>query len=228
VSGPQENWLAHSSSAGSLIYPLTSVVERVDLRALFPVSQPVEVELGSGDATFLVRYAQSVATHNFLGVERLLGRLRKLDRKGRRAGLTNLRGLRIEAGYGLEYLLPWEGIAALHVYFPDPWPKRKHWRRRLVNERFPELAARVLVPGGAVYLRTDDAAYAAQMQAVFAASPAFTAVETPPALAAVPTDFEREFVARGVAIVRAAYRRREAAEIERARDAKSELPFGSG
>jgi tRNA (guanine-N7-)-methyltransferase len=98
-----------------------------------------------------------------------LGRLRKLDRKGRRLGLTNLRGVRIECGYFLEYLLPPGSVAALHVYFPDPWPKKKHRHRRLINERFPELARRVLQPGGVVYLRTDDADYFAQMQAVFGA-----------------------------------------------------------
>ena len=89
----------------SLIYALPSIVERIDLAKLFPADQPLEVELGSGDGSFLVEYARRHAGHNFIGVERLLGRIRKLDRKGRRAGLTNLRGVRIESSYFLEYLL---------------------------------------------------------------------------------------------------------------------------
>ena len=82
------------------------------------------MELGCGDASFLVDYARRHPERNFIGVERLLGRLRKLDRKGRRAGLTNLRGVRIESSYFLEYLLPPHSVSALHVYFPDPWPNQ--------------------------------------------------------------------------------------------------------
>ena len=81
----------------NLIYTLPSIVERIDLAKLFPSDQPLEVELGSGDGSFLAEYARLHPEHNFIGVERLLGRMRKLDRKGRRAGLTNLRGVRIES-----------------------------------------------------------------------------------------------------------------------------------
>jgi tRNA (guanine-N7-)-methyltransferase len=189
----------------SLIYPLPSILERIDLAKLFPAGQPLEVELGSGDSTFLVEYARRHADHNFIGVERLLGRIRKLDRKGRRAGLTNLRGVRIESAYFLEYLLPPHAAVALHVYFPDPWPKRKHRRHRLINERFPTLAQQALTPDGTVYLRTDDANYFEQMTAVFAAAPAFHQVETPAELNALPTDFEKGFHARGIKTLLAAY-----------------------
>jgi len=191
----------------SLIYELTSITDRLDLTRLFPKPQPVEVELGCGDSTFIVQYAACHPNRNFIGVERLLGRLRKLDRKGRRAGLTNLRGIRIESGYFLEYLLPPESISALHVYFPDPWPKRKHQHKRLINQRFPELARAVLVRGGTVYLRTDNPEYHAQMTTVFGASNAFCPIETPAALRAFVTDFERDFLAQGVQTLYAAYQR---------------------
>jgi tRNA (guanine-N7-)-methyltransferase len=190
----------------NLIYALPSIIERIDLASLFPADQPLEVELGSGDGSFLVEYARRHAGHNFIGLERLLGRLRKLDRKGRRAGLTNLRGVRIESSYFLEYLLPPHSAAALHIYFPDPWPKRKHRRHRLINERFPMLARQALAPGGTVYLRTDDENYFEQMVAVFAADPAFRLVETPDELTALLTDFEKDFQARGIRTLRAAYR----------------------
>jgi tRNA (guanine-N7-)-methyltransferase len=192
----------------ALIHRLTSVVERLDWTALYPLPQPVEVELGSGDGSFLARCAQLHPERNFLGVERLLGRLRKLERKGQRAGLQNLRGLSLEASYFVEYLLRPESVQAFHVYFPDPWPKRKHRSRRLVNERFPELARRALAPGGAVYLRTDNADYFRQMQEVFSAHPGFELVETPPELSAVLTDFERDFHAKGIQTLRLAYRRK--------------------
>jgi tRNA (guanine-N7-)-methyltransferase len=172
---------------------------------MFARAQPLEVELGSGDGSFLAQWAATCPGRNFLGVERLLGRLRKLDRKAQRAGLANVRLMRIEAAYFLEYLLPPRSVSALHVYFPDPWPKRKHRKHRLVNERFPELTSRVLSPQGVVYLRTDDADYFGQMREVFAADRRFHFEETPEVLASVITDFERDFHALGIATLRAAY-----------------------
>jgi tRNA (guanine-N7-)-methyltransferase len=189
-----------------LIFKLCSIVEPMDLAGLFPKPQPLEVELGCGDASFLVEYARRHPGRNFIGVERLLGRLRKLDRKGRRAGLTNLRGVRIESSYFLEYLLPPHSTSALHIYFPDPWPKKRHRDRRLVGERFPQLARATLVPTGVVYLRTDDGDYFGQMTGVFGANREFERTETPPELVELPTDFEREFSARGIRTLRAAYR----------------------
>ena len=189
-----------------LIHPLSSIVERIDLAELFPRNQPLDVELGSGDGSFLAEYARLHPGQNFIGVERLLGRIRKLDRKGRRAGLTNLCGVRIESAYFLEYLLPPHTAVALHIYFPDPWPKRKHRRHRLINERFPFVARQALAPGGTVYLRTDDQDYFGQMLGVFAAEPAFRPVDTPAELSALLTDFEKDFQARGIRTLRAAYR----------------------
>jgi tRNA (guanine-N7-)-methyltransferase len=194
----------------NLIYTLPSIVERISLADLFPSGQPLEVELGSGDGSFLVEYARLHPGHSFIGVERLLGRMRKLDRKGRRAGLTNLRGMRIESSYLLEYLLPPGSVVALHIYFPDPWPKRKHRRHRLINERFPLLARQALAPGGTVYLRTDDEDYFNQMVTVFEPCQDFRPVGTLEDLAGLLTDFERDFQARGIKTFRTAYRRSDA------------------
>jgi tRNA (guanine-N7-)-methyltransferase len=195
-----------SEVSADLIYELPSVVERLNLAELFPKPQPLEIELGCGDASFLVDYARRHPDRNFIGVERLLGRLRKLDRKGRRAGLTNLRGVRIESAYFLEYLLPPRSASVLHVYFPDPWPKKKHRKHRLVNPHFADTVRNALARGGVVYLRTDDRDYFEQMTGVFDANPGFEKVETPAELAAWLTDFEREFHKRGIQTLRAAYR----------------------
>lgn len=190
----------------NLLVQLRSILEPLNLAGLFPRPQPLEVELGCGDASFLVEYARRRPERNFIGVERLLGRIQKLDRKGRRAGLENLRGVRIESSYFLQYLLPPHSAAALHIYFPDPWPKKKHRRHRLIGETFPALARAALVPGGGVYLRTDDRDYFEQMLAVFAADRQFQIIETPPELRELPTDFEREFLARKIQTLRQAYR----------------------
>jgi tRNA (guanine-N7-)-methyltransferase len=195
-------------SPTSLIHRITDAVHPLDVTSLFPARQPLEVELGCGDGSFILDYAARHPEHNFIAVERLLGRLRKIDRKGTRLGLANLRGIRIEAGYFLEHLLPANSTAALHLYFPDPWPKRRHWKNRLVNEQFPVLARRVLKPGGTLHLRTDNPDYFEQMTLVFREAASFARVETPPELLALKTDFEQTFNARGIPTLHATYRSR--------------------
>jgi len=185
---------------------LRSIVEPLDMVEIFPKSQPLEVELGCGDASFLVEYARRNPARNFIGVERLLGRINKLDRKGRRAGLTNLRGVRVESSYFLQYLLPPHSAGALHIYFPDPWPKKKHRKHRLIGGDFPALARAALVSGGAVYLRTDDVDYFGQMTEVFATDKEFQKMDTPEELVEIATDFERAFNFKGIGTLRAAYR----------------------
>jgi tRNA (guanine-N7-)-methyltransferase len=195
------------TSPETVCFRPASYVEPIDLQGLFPEKHPLEVELGSGDGSFLVQWAGLNPTINFLGLERLLGRLRKIDRKAQRAGLSNVRLLRLEAAYFTEYLLPDESIAAFHIYFPDPWPKRKHRQNRLINEHFTGVLARKLVKHGLVYLRTDDQDYFAQMTRVFSNDKQFEPGPTPETLASVITDFERSFNAEGIETNRAAFRR---------------------
>ena len=193
-----------SHAPENLLVQLSSIVEPLDLAQIFPKPQPLEVELGCGDASVLVEYSRRNPEKFFIGVERLLGRISKLDKKGRRAGLSNLRGVRIESAYFLRYLLPPNSISALHIYFPDPWPKKKHRKNRLINENFPALARAALAPGGTVFLRTDDADYFGQMTEVFGANRNFEKIETPVELAELLTDFEQDFNARGISTLRAA------------------------
>jgi tRNA (guanine-N7-)-methyltransferase len=198
--------MKESGTEESIVLQPESYVERLPIDTLFDAPQPLEIELGAGDGSFLVAWAAQYPGRNFLGVERLLGRLRKIDRKVRRAGLLHVRLLRIEAGYFLEYMVPPGTVSALHIYFPDPWPKRKHWRNRLINDAFTDVVANALIPGGVIYLRTDDPRYFAQMKQVFDRNAKFEAAPTPPELQAVLTDFERGFHARGVSTLHAAYR----------------------
>ncbi len=185
-----------NQSAETLIHHPTSLLDPLRLEDLFDTPRPTELELGSGDGNFLFEHATAHPDHNFLGVERLLGRLRKLDKKARRASLTNLRLLRIEARYLVTYLLPPAAFSALHIYFPDPWPKEKHARHRLINPAFPALAARIHAARATIHLRTDDLKYFDQMQDAFTATP-FNPVDTPSDLTARKTDFEKEFNADG-------------------------------
>ena len=190
------------------VFILRSILERIDLNELFPRSAPLEVELGSGDGIFPGGMGGGAPGAQLPGGRTVAGTREQDDAESGRAGLVNLQGLRIESSYFLQYLLPEHSAEALHIYFPDPWPKKRHRRHRLINEAFPELAKRALGPGGSVYLRTDDRDYFEQMQSVFAnEAKLFSPVETPAELQAVMTDFEREFNAQGIPTLRAAYRR---------------------
>jgi tRNA (guanine-N7-)-methyltransferase len=142
-----------------------------------------------------------------MGVERLLGRIRKIEKKAKRAGLINVRLARIEAEYFTRYLLPAGVAEAIHIYFPDPWPKRRHWKNRLINTEFTTVLERTLKPDGRIYLRTDDPPYFQQMLESFAQNARFEKIETPVELLSFVTDFERGFHARGVATLHATYRK---------------------
>ncbi len=195
------------AGAASLLLP-PDILNRLEFASLFGNTQPVELELGCGDGSFLLQWAAQNPDRNFLGVERLKGRVTKIDRKGRRQGLTNLRGLRLEAGYVLEWKIAPASLTALHVYFPDPWPKKRHHKRRLIQAPFTVLAARVLAPGGRLFLRTDHVEYFAQMEEVMAAAPDFERCEEPEGLLDVKTDFEVGFNAEGKPTNHSAWRRR--------------------
>lgn len=190
----------------TLLHPITSAVEPIDLAGLFSTRQPLELELGCGDGSFTLQYALANPGRNIVALERLLGRITKLDRKGHRAGLKNLRLLRTEAAYVLEYLLPPGLLDAIHVYFPDPWPKKRHHKNRLISEPFPPLAKRLLREGGIVYLRTDNIEYFEQMLEVFGDAVGFETVETPEPMKQLVTDFEQQFNAQGIPTNYAAYR----------------------
>lgn len=194
------------SHGDSLLHPITSIITPLRMKELFSEARPAELEIGCGDGGFLLGYARDHSGRNFAGVERLLGRIRKLDKQARREGLKNLRLLRFEARYLIRHLLPADAFEAIHIYFPDPWPKDRHARHRLVDDDFPAMAARLLTACGVIHLRTDNEPYFKQMQAAFEADGGFAAEETPADLATRKTEFETSFNAQGIPTLRASWR----------------------
>lgn len=121
--------------------------------------RPLEVDLGCGDGSFLMEMARHFPERDFLGTERLLGRVRKVCRKLTRRGLENARVLRLESRYTVEWLLPEASVTRLHLLCPDPWPKLRHNRRRLMQHAFLEAVETALLPGGEFLFMTDHEEY---------------------------------------------------------------------
>ena len=169
----------------------------------------VALDLGAGDGGFALAYAKLRPELNILAVERLLGRARKIARKADRNGLPNLRALRLETAYVVERLCPPASIDEMHLLFPDPWPKRRHWERRILQVPFLETAARALKPGGVFRFVTDHVDYFAHGLEVFAAPSSceqFERVEGEP-FPYPHTDFESGFRAEGKPINGGVWRR---------------------
>jgi tRNA (guanine-N7-)-methyltransferase len=164
----------------------------LDFEAVYGTRAPLEVDLGCGDGLFLTATAIANPGRNFLGVERLEGRVRSACRKVIHHGRTNARILRCEISYAACHLLPPASVTVFHLMFPDPWPKRRHAARRLFTRSFLASLDRALKPGGTIRIATDQRDYFAEMERVAAASPAFVTVPDRDKSNAVST-FERRF-----------------------------------
>lgn len=197
----------------SLYIPPDYFRELLPTEIFADATRPLEVELGCGDGTFLVGMAAEHPERDYLGVERMLGRVSKTSRKINRAELTNAQVMRLESGYTVGWLLPETSVTRLHLLCPDPWPKKKHAARRLVNQdEFLTGLARVLKPEGEFLLKTDDRVYYEDALASFASRAEFQALEWEDDAFFYPvTDFESHWLASGRSIYRARWQRVEKA-----------------
>lgn len=172
-------------------------------------SHPVEVDLGCGDGSFLVEIAAAHPDRNFLGVERLIGRVEKTAKRIVQRGLRNARVLRLESSYTVAWLLPAGSVTRLHLLFPDPWPKKGHHRRRLFNDlEFLGGLARVIAPGGEFLHETDDRPYFEHALEVMSRQSRFETLDWPEGAFFYPqTDFETQWRALGRSVHRARWRK---------------------
>jgi tRNA (guanine-N7-)-methyltransferase len=126
---------------------------------VFGNSNAVEMEIGIGKGTFLLEQARARPDVNFFGIEWANWYWRYASDRLRRHGCLNARTVRAEAEYFLREFVPDSSISVLHIYFPDPWPKKRHHKRRLIQPKFMPLAERVLTPGGRLQVVTDHQGY---------------------------------------------------------------------
>ena len=145
----------------------------LDLNVLFGREAPRVVEIGFGMGGSLLEQAMAHPETDFIGIEVHVAGVGKLLDEADKAGLTNLRVFREDALRVLDDALPAGSIDTLQLFFPDPWPKKKHHKRRIVQPEFLERVARVLKPDGRFHMATDWEAYAEHMAEVMEASPLF-------------------------------------------------------
>jgi tRNA (guanine-N7-)-methyltransferase len=205
---------AHSPEGfrGSPIIEPGSLIDRLDLENIFERIAPLHVDLGCGDGSFLCALAERLPERNFLGIERLLGRIRSAARTAATVG--NVRLLRMENSYAVRYLLPAGSVETFYILFPDPWPKRRHWPRRTVTGEFLGAISQALAENGRFLIATDHFNYFEKIEEIARANPDFTVAPPGPADPfdlrlhhsgqagqVLPlTKFEQQFRAQGAAI----------------------------
>jgi tRNA (guanine-N7-)-methyltransferase len=200
----------------------------LDLTALFGRAAPRVLDIGFGDGEALVTTAVNYPGIDYLGVEVHepgIGHLLLLLEK---AGATNVRVISRDAAEVVPQLLPRASFAAINLFFPDPWPKKRHHKRRLVQPPFVAELARVLAPNGLLHIATDWADYARHTLEVLAASTQFATCDAggfgaEPLAFRPPTKFERRGRRLGHEVVDLYYRRGSATP-ERMSHQKSAMP----
>ncbi len=163
-----------------------------------PTGIPIEVDLGCARGHFLEAMAHLYPNRFFLGVERLKLRYQKTLRRVN--SLTNATVWWMDSRQAVETLLPRAGIHTIHISFPDPWPKRRHYRRRLVSSEFLQKCASALTSSGNLRLMTDHPGYFAAMQAAAKACNEFSEEKWENNAEFPLTEFQKRFIVSGAPI----------------------------
>ncbi|MDX1251591.1 MAG: tRNA (guanosine(46)-N7)-methyltransferase TrmB [Gammaproteobacteria bacterium] len=155
-------------------YGVTAGAGRLDLDALFGRTAPRHLEIGFGMGDALCAMAQAYPEHDYLGIEVHRPGVGSFMQKARALELSNVRMICADAVEVLGQMIPDGALDAVYLFFPDPWPKRRHHKRRILTPAFAALVARKLKPGGRFHMATDWEDYARQMMEVMSAMPGFT------------------------------------------------------
>jgi tRNA (guanine-N7-)-methyltransferase len=178
-----------------------------DAADLFGREAPLEIEVGSGKARFLLAAARADPSRDFLGLERALSYYRICRERVARSGLANARVLRADGKIFLESVPP-GSVRAFHVYFPDPWPKKKQRKRRFLDGVTLELIASRLEPGGTLRIATDHASYGRAIRSYLESVASLERLDWEAEMPPPPTNYELKYAAQGRPIWRFLLRRR--------------------
>ena len=174
--------------------------------SIYDLSRPLEIEVGCGRGRFLTGRAAQNPDCEFIGVERMLERVHVFDGKTRRLGLTNAHVIRLEALYTFHYLLPEHHARTVYVFFPDPWPKKKHHSHRLFGPLFLNALWKRLEIGGKLEFATDHEEYFHTVEECFAGDARFERVAPMERGPEAWTEFETLFRGQGLPIYSAAWK----------------------
>ncbi len=152
-------------------YGITFAPARIDMAALFGREAPVVLEIGFGMGETTAAIAQAMPERDFLAIEVHTPGVGNLLQLIEREAIGNLRVIQHDAVEVLAHMIPDGSLAGAHVFFPDPWPKKRHHKRRLLQPALVTALAAKLAPGGYLHAATDVEDYALQMLEVFAATP---------------------------------------------------------
>ena len=156
----------------SSIYGIAYAPGALAFEQVFGRRAPTLLEIGFGMGETTAHIAQAHPENNYLGIEVHTPGVGSLLKRIAESGLTNLRLVQHDAVEVLEHMIAPASLAGAHIFFPDPWPKKRHHKRRLIQPAFVALLASRLAPGASVHAATDWQEYAEQILAVFAAEPA--------------------------------------------------------
>ena len=180
-----------------LIHLLNDQYRYLDPSGWLSDCQGIELDIGCGKGRFLLDLAQRYPHRLCIGVDVMLGRLRKVSRKAERNGLSNIVLLRVDAWHLLKMLSD-ASLDRVHIRCPDPWPKKRHRHRRLISSEFIGRLATKMKHGGSVYMSTDDTAYFRAFTQTAAALAAYRFCRSPlHDTVASKSDFESYFEAQG-------------------------------
>jgi tRNA (guanine-N7-)-methyltransferase len=155
------------------VLDLTRQTPPLSWRRLFSNSNPVELEIGSGKGRFVLEASQRWPERNFVGVEVANRYFQRSVHRIAKRNIRNVLLVRTDARNLLTRWIPARSLQRIHIYFPDPWPKRRHHKRRMVHPPFPEWAERILADGGEILMGSDHEGYVDRIQDVMGTSPSF-------------------------------------------------------
>ncbi|MCX6986304.1 MAG: methyltransferase domain-containing protein [Lentisphaerae bacterium] len=167
-----------------------------------------ELDLGCGKGGFTRELSSKYPERRILAADVMIGRLRRLEKRIRASGISNIELLRIDAWNLIGYTLPDESVDRIHILCPDPWPKARHKQYRLLSSEFIGRMLRVLKRNGTVHFATDDRNYFESVEKLFSCNSSYRREDALISdIAVIRSDFEKKWEAEGAGVTHAAWRR---------------------